>query len=180
MVLRQIGRWVGAIIGLIVAAVILLILFVHSGLYDLAATYPDSAPVKWIMSTTMDNSVKRHARGIKVPALDDAAMIQAGAHHYRDDCQMCHGAPGVRIGEVGLGLNPKPPELTEAAGDWKPNELFWLTKYGVRMTGMPGWGVIDSDDELWETVAFARKLPTMTPAEYQALTKQAPPKSNAK
>ena len=154
----------GSIIGLIVVLVVLFILFIYSGLYNVAATYPDRAPVAWVLSTTMDHSVQRHARGIKVPALDDPAMIQAGLRHYEEDCVICHGAPGVRIGEVGRGLNPAPPELTEAAGDWKPNELFWITKHGVRMTGMPAWGKIDSDKEIWETVAFIRKLPSMTPS----------------
>jgi mono/diheme cytochrome c family protein len=73
------------------------------------------------------------------------------------------------------GFNPDPPELTEAAGDWKPNELFWITRNGVRMSGMPAWSVTHSDKEIWEIVAFAQKLPKMTAAQYKELSRQAPP-----
>jgi mono/diheme cytochrome c family protein len=168
-------RWV---IGAIAAVVVLGgvgVWFVYSGIFSVAATYPDSAPADWLLSTTMDNSVKRHARGIAVPALDDPAKIGMGLGHYREMCVECHGAPGVPIGVVGRGLNPAPPELTEAAGDWKPNELFWITKNGVRMSGMPAWGVTHSDEAIWAIVAFVQRLPTMTPAQYRALNREAPP-----
>jgi mono/diheme cytochrome c family protein len=168
----------GLVIGVILALVILGALglsFIYSGIYNVAATYPDAAPVAWVLSTTMDRSVKRHAAGIKAPALDDPAMLQAGSSRYRTTCVACHGAPGVQIGDTGRGLNPDPPELTEAASDWKPNELFWITKNGVRMSGMPAWGVTYSDKDIWAIVVFVRKLPSMTPSEYQALSLKAPP-----
>ena len=172
MVERRNGCCLGSVLGIFAILVVLSILFIYSGFYNVAATYPDKAPVAWLLSTTMDKSVQRHAKGIKAPALDAPAMIQAGFRHYQEDCVMCHGAPGVRIGEVGRGLNPEPPELTEAAGDWKPNELFWITKNGVRMSGMPAWGVTNSDKAIWEIVAFTQKLPSMSSDEYRKLSRQ--------
>ena len=47
-------------------------------------------------------------------------------------------------------------------------ELFWITKHGIKMSGMPGWAD-HSDEELWATVAFLRKLPAMTPEDYATL-----------
>lgn len=163
-----------SIIGIVIVLLILAVLFVRSGIYSVSATYRDPAPVAWLLSSTMDHSVRRHAAGIKTPPLDDPAMIETGMSHYRTMCLACHGAPGIRISPVGRGLNPDPPELTEAAGDWKPNELFWITKNGVRMSGMPAWGVTHSDKDIWAIVAFTRKLPSMTPNEYQKLARHAP------
>ena len=163
----------GSIIGVIVVLGILGILFIYSGIYNVAANYPDTALAAWVFSTTMDHSVQHHAASIKTPALDDPAMVEAGFGHYRRMCAGCHGAPGIH--KMARGFNPDPPELTEAAGDWKPNELFWIVKNGVRMSGMPAWGVSQSDDKIWEIVAFARKLPSMKPAEYQALNRKIPP-----
>lgn len=174
MAAKRILRLLAWIIGIIAILVILVIIFVKSGIFNVAANYPDRAPVEWALSTTMDNSVKRHAAGIKVPPLDDPSMIQMGLSHYREMCVPCHGAPGVPIGEIGQGLNPEPPELTEAASDWKPNELFWITKNGVRMTGMPAWSVTHSDEDIWAIVAFTRKLPSLSPAQYQSMSRQAP------
>ncbi|MCE5198655.1 MAG: cytochrome c [Armatimonadota bacterium] len=174
MVAQRTWRWVGLIIGIIIVLIALGILFIYSGIYSVAANYPDSAPSAWVLSTTMERSVRYHAEGIKIPNLNNPKMVQAGFEHYQEDCVMCHGAPGVKVGEVSRGLNPAPPELTEVANDWKPNELFWITRNGIRMTGMPAWGVVDSDKEIWRTVAFMQKLPSMTPSEYKKLDHQAP------
>jgi len=47
-------------------------------------------------------------------------------------------------------------------------------KHGLKMSGMPAWGVTHDDDLVWNVVAFLRKLPDLTPDEYQALVKSAP------
>ena len=55
-----------------------------------------------------------------------------------------------------------------------PAEEFWVVKHGLKMTGMPAWGVTHDDELLWDVVAFLRKLPELTPDQYQALVKSAP------
>jgi hypothetical protein len=42
------------------------------------------------------------------------------------------------------------------------------------MTGMPAWGVTHDDELLWDVVAFVRKVPELTPEQYQTLVKNAP------
>lgn len=111
MVIRSMWRWLGAIVSLAVLLVILIILFIYSGIYNVSAIYPDSAPLAWVLGTISDNSVKRHSKEIKVPPLDNSKMIQAGFRRYHTDCVMCHGAPGIPIGDIGKGLKPDPPEL---------------------------------------------------------------------
>ena len=49
-----------------------------------------------------------------------------------------------------------------------PAEQFWIVKHGVKMTGMPAWGFTHDDDLLWDVVAFVRKLPELTPEQYQS------------
>ena len=170
---RRLGCLLLGILVLIILGVLMIVLFVESGSYNVAADYPDSGPAVWLFSTTLDKSVRRHARGVKPPDLSDPAMAEAGARNYKDDCVICHGAPGVRPGELARALNPRPPDLTKTANDWKPRELFWITKHGIRMTGMPAWGLIDQDDELWQTVAFVKRLPKMSPSEYREMTRPA-------
>ena len=46
--------------------------------------------------------------------------------------------------------------------------MFWVIKNGLKMTGMPSWAD-HSDEEIWATVAFLKKLPGMTPEEYAKL-----------
>lgn len=162
------------ILGILVVLTVLPVLFIYSGLFSVAATYPDPGPVFWVLDTTKEQSVKHHAAGIAIPDwLDDPAVVAVGQGQYREDCIGCHGAPGVKRADIAEGMNPEPPELTESAGDWQPNELFWLTKNGVRMTGMPSWQHDLTDEQIWHLVAFMRKMPGMTPAQYQALDKAA-------
>ena len=37
-----------------------------------------------------------------------------------------------------------------------------MVKHGLKMTGMPAWGVTHNDELLWDVVAFLRKLPELT------------------
>ncbi|HEX5103630.1 MAG TPA: cytochrome c, partial [Pirellulaceae bacterium] len=81
-----------------------------------------------------------------------------GMAHYRAMCLQCHGAPDVKSHAFAKGLNPPPPALAHVAREWSDGELFWITKHGIRMTGMPAFGHNHSDEELWKIVAFLRQL----------------------
>jgi mono/diheme cytochrome c family protein len=126
-----------------------------------------------ILSTTMDNSVRAHAKGITVPPLGDAGMVREGFRHYREMCVDCHLAPGIDSSEISEGLLPGPPRLQEEVEEWTPEELFWITKNGVKMTGMPAWGPTHSDAQIWAIVAFLEKLPQMTAEQYREMDRTA-------
>jgi mono/diheme cytochrome c family protein len=55
-----------------------------------------------------------------------------------------------------------------------PAEQFWIIKHGVKLTGMPAWGVTHDDELLWNVVAFVRKLPELTAVQYETMVKTAP------
>jgi len=170
-------RCVAWVLVIIVVLVAIGLAVLYSGVHNVAATYPDRGLVSWALSTTMKRSVERQAAGIRVPPLDDPALVRLGFQHYREMCVECHGAPGLSMAEVGRGLNPSPPPLVEKVGNWKPSELFWITKNGIRMTGMTAWGVTHTDEQIWAIVAFMRGLPRLTPEAYKALDRQVPPLS---
>jgi mono/diheme cytochrome c family protein len=75
--------------------------------------------------------------------------------------------------EISRGLYPRAPELRRGSRS-TPAEDFWVAKHGIKATGMPAWGVTHSDELLWDVVAFLRKLPELTPGEYEALVRAAP------
>ncbi|HSS47995.1 MAG TPA: cytochrome c [Thermoanaerobaculia bacterium] len=149
------------------------IAFMYSGLYDVAASTPDNGLLKGILETTRDRSVEHRAEGIQPPKLDDPQMIKTGLVHYHEMCTTCHGAPGVKISDIGQGLNPYPPELAARRGGGDPREAFWIVKNGLKMTGMPAFGVTHTDEEIWAIVAFLQKMPKLNPQEYQAMVQQA-------
>lgn len=153
----------------VVVAVLCGLTFVYSGLYDVTAARPKSALTDWVLSTTMQESVHRNARQVTVPADLERRSLSLGIDHYREMCVTCHGAPGIDRSDIGQGLNPQPPLLQKAVSQWKPAELYWIIRNGVKMTGMPAFGPTHTENQLWAITALVRRLPAMTPAEYQSL-----------
>jgi hypothetical protein len=43
------------------------------------------------------------------------------------------------------------------------------------MSAMPAWGMSHDDPTIWSMVAFLKKLPSMTPAQYKEMVAKAPP-----
>ncbi|NOX51975.1 MAG: hypothetical protein GXP16_15775 [Gammaproteobacteria bacterium] len=143
--------------------------FAYSGLYDVSANTPHNGLTTWLLKTTSHASVKRQAESVEPPDLSDSSLVEAGVNDFAAMCVSCHGAPGEALSAMGQGLNPPAPNLAESAAHLSAKELFWVTKNGIKMTGMPSWGATHDDEALWPMVAFMTKLPDMDGAAYQAL-----------
>ena len=129
---------IAAALGLIVAVVAVGVLtFIYSGVYDIAATTPHFAVTHRVLRTVMEQSVKRQARDVKVPELDDPEKVHTGFKGFSEMCVVCHGAPGSAPSEISKGLYPQAPNLAQAAKDWTPAELYVIIKRGIKMSGMP-------------------------------------------
>ena len=147
---------------------------VYMGSFDVAADSPHSQPVFWLMNTVRERSVAVRAKDITIPSdLADPKRIASGAGQYAEMCSSCHLAPGMKRSEISRGLYPRAPELRRGSS-LTPAEEFWVVKHGLKMTGMPAWGLTHDDAMLWDVVAFLRKLPELNPDQYQALVKSAP------
>lgn len=157
----------------LVVGVLAVVSFAYSGLYDVSANSPHSGLVTWLLSTTSHASIERHAEGIEVPSHKDDTLALAGVGDFDSMCKGCHGAPGQDPEAMGLGLNPLAPDLAESAKEMTAAELFWVTKNGIKMTGMPAWGKTHGDDELWPVIAFLTKLPDLDSDSYQAMLARA-------
>jgi mono/diheme cytochrome c family protein len=164
----------------IVAAVALAIpaaaaLFVYSGVYDIGADVPHTKPVFWLIDQFRDRSVAVRAAQVTPPAdLAAPARIATGAGLYAGLCTSCHLAPGMERTDLSRGLYPKAPQLAYGT-DLTPAQEFWTIKHGIKLTAMPAWGRTHDDEEVWDLVAFVRKMPDLDPGQYQAAVKSAPP-----
>ncbi|HWF94529.1 MAG TPA: cytochrome c [Xanthobacteraceae bacterium] len=162
-----------AILGAIFAAA-----FFFGGFFNVAASHPDPDPVNWVLEHVRAASIARHATDQPTGSLNDPAVIQAGAKNFSQrGCVNCHGGPGVDWAKFSEGLNPGPPDLKDVVGDMLPQELFWVIKNGIKMTGMPSFGASDPpvpDPDIWSMVAFLKKLPAVSEDDYKAWTAAAP------
>jgi hypothetical protein len=53
-------------------------------------------------------------------------------------------------------------------------ELYDTIHNGIRLTGMPAWGIAEKDDDSWKLVLFIRHLPQLTPEEEEEMTRLNP------
>lgn len=142
---------------------------VYTGAFNVAATEEHTSFTRWAFDTTFRNSVESRADDIVPPGAVTPAMVAAGASVYKSTCQHCHAGPGVERAVWASGMRPRPPHLVEAAAEWKPEEVFWIVKHGIKMTGMPAFGPSHDEEMLWSLVAFVKRLPGMTSEDYAAL-----------
>jgi mono/diheme cytochrome c family protein len=141
---------------------------VYAGLYDISATKPHTQPVYSLLETTMRRSVQVRARQVAVPPLDAPERLARGAACFRDHCVQCHGGPGVAPAPMARSMQPLPGSLIDAARHWRPQEIYLITRDGIKMSGMPAWALRLDDDELWSVVAFVDRLPRLSPAAYES------------
>ncbi len=149
------------VLGALSASVVLL-----SGAYSTAATTQHFKITHRLLDAGLRFSVRSHASGVKVPDLAREGMLERGAACYRMHCVQCHGAPGVARHPAGRGMLPIASSLAQSAREWPPEWLYYVTRKGVRMSGMPAWEFRIADEDLWSTVAFLTRLPFMTHQDY--------------
>lgn len=157
----------GTTVALLLILVLGALAFIYSGAYNVAATEEHTALVRWVLETTQDRSIGARGADVGEAPPFDSTLVVAGFDGFRAMCVECHGAPGFDPDVNGQGLYPEPPELGEEAQEFTDSELFWITKNGIKFTGMPAFGPTHSDEDLWSLVAFMRELEEMTPEEYQ-------------
>ena len=164
-------RWFAVSVGIVVAVVAVAALLHQLALPGLSVARGDPPRIEVMLATwLLRQSVPEAARRAVSPLGDtpDPAAIAAGADLFRQKCEVCHGYDGGGRTEMGAGQYPRPPALrttTEALSD---GEIFYHIRNGIRNTGMPAWDM--PDDELWQLVAYIRRLPEVAPAVADADT----------
>ncbi len=164
-----------------VTAVIVLVAamsFIYSGIYPIGADNKHNPLTFWLLETLRKNSIERASKDIQVPPLEDPLLLVAGGADYNDMCAGCHLKPGQKDSDMSLGLYPAPPNLTlsqedhqhEHSGDDVSKQQFWVIKHGIMASGMAAFGPTHDDDRIWAMVAFLKKLPELTPEQYQIIT----------
>jgi len=153
---------------------------IYSGIVDVAADEPHNEFVYWLLEETRKNSITKAAKNIEVPNLDDPELLLMGGTDYEFMCASCHLKPGQGKSDMSVGLYPAPPNLAVANDNHEGHEHgddtqaarnnFWVIKHGIKASGMPAWGKTHDDQRIWAMVAFIKRLPTLTPDQYQILT----------
>jgi mono/diheme cytochrome c family protein len=104
--------------------------------------------------------VHRSSRGGIPPAPANLQeSVQQGDKFYATDCSMCHGPDGHTPTDTGRWMYPRASDLTSpAVQGYSDSELFWIVKNGIRLSGMPAFGKVESDEHIWNLVHYLRTL----------------------
>lgn len=91
---------------------------------------------------------------------DTKASIVRGGTHYGLDCGVCHADDGRAQRQPGQWMYPRASDLTtRQVQSYSDEELFWIIQNGIRFTGMPGFGNVETPDHVWDLVNYVRTLP---------------------
>jgi thiosulfate dehydrogenase len=98
-----------------------------------------------------------HGELVKAPFPDSAEVNLDGAMVYKDQCAMCHGAPGEDVA-FAKHMFPVAPQLFKkhakndvvGVSDDEVGETYWKVKNGIRLTGMPAFDKVLTDEEMWD------------------------------
>jgi len=142
------------------------------GLYPIGADNPPSALERSLAERAMDVYADKHKPEGDNPVDITSAHLQEGAKAYEERCAFCHGGAKARTSPMENRFSPPAPQFINRIPDDEDAWLFWVTKHGVRMTGMPAWSGILSDDEIWKAVAFIKHSDKLPP-DVQAFWQQA-------
>ena len=164
---------IGATLVVIVCAVWLVS---HFGLYPIGADNPPSGWERRLAGRAMDVYADRHKPAGDNPVAQTSAHLTEGAKAYEAHCALCHGGAQATISALQDKFNPPAPQLINRIPHDPETWLFWVTKHGVRMTGMPSWDGVLSDDDIWKIVAFIKrsdKLPADVESEWRKMAVRA-------
>jgi mono/diheme cytochrome c family protein len=146
-------------------------LFVATGFYNIWADDHHTKPTLALITQLRDRSIQARLGSIQPQLAATPAMIRSGAEHYAALCVGCHLAPGVTKSDLRTGLYPHPPNLAQEDLQ-ESRRTFWIIKHGIKMSAMPAWGKTLDDAAIWDVVAFVRKMPSLTPEDYQQLAQR--------
>jgi mono/diheme cytochrome c family protein len=126
------------------------------GLYPIGADNPPGAIERALAMRAMDVYADKHKPEGGNPTAITPANLADGARLYENNCALCHGSAKTKISPMQDKFSPPPPQLINRVPHDPDAWLFWVTKHGVRMTGMPSWDGVLSDDDIWKTVAYVK------------------------
>jgi mono/diheme cytochrome c family protein len=143
---------------LVLGVVLIVVGLTHFSLTAL----PEPGPLETRIANQAKQLVIRRAsrQGIPPRPLDTNASVETGGTHYGLDCSICHGVDGRAQTPSGRWMYPRATDLTsEQVQSYSDQELFWIIKNGIRFTGMPAFGKMETPDHIWGLVNYVRTLP---------------------
>jgi thiosulfate dehydrogenase len=171
----------GFIVGVLVTLlVIVLAVFctIHFGLFPMGADNPPGKIERKLANMAMDDYIDRQSAASKDnPFQPTSDNLTEGAHIFEKNCSSCHGGATNKISPMRTKFSPPVPQIINRIPDDEDGHLWWVTKHGLRMTGMPSWDGVLTDEQIWKTILFVKhsdKLPPEVQMAWEEIAAPAP------
>jgi mono/diheme cytochrome c family protein len=94
------------------------------------------------------------------PPSNRQASIDEGDKLFGVECADCHGNDGHPPTDEGRWMYPRAANLiSPQVQRYSDRELFVIIRNGVRMSGMPAFARVETDEHIWNIVQYLRTLP---------------------
>ena len=146
----------------VIASLVLLVLVgvgVGVSQFSLTALDDPGRTETYLATKVKHMLVSRDSRGVPQGPASTAASSAAGEKLYGAECAMCHGLNGRTPTDNGRWMYPRAADLTsQQVQQYSDRELFWIVKNGIRLSGMPAFGKMETDEHIWQLVHYVRTL----------------------
>ena len=154
----------------LIFAFFLLIVFIVAGVWltlrymNISALEHPGRTETFLATQAKRRMIAREAKETLPPETPNTTDSASDGHMiYGASCAGCHGYDGKTPTPLGNSFYQPAPSLASADIQRYSNaELFVIIHGGVRMTGMPAFGITQSPGQIWSLVHYVRSLP-MTP-----------------
>jgi thiosulfate dehydrogenase len=110
---------------------------------------------KQIVRLPMNARIEREVK--KAPFGISEDVFESGAHVYKAQCSSCHGTPGHDVA-FAKNMFPAAPQLWKSHGshgvvgvsDDEAGETYWKVANGIRLSGMPSYSKVLSEQQMWQ------------------------------
>jgi mono/diheme cytochrome c family protein len=149
---------------IVVIVLIVVVALIVVSQMDLSAQPEPGGSEARFATATKHWLIGKAARVVPPEPQATSADQENGNMLYGMDCDICHGKDGRHPTEAGRNMYPRVPDLgSPAVQRWSDAQLFWIVKNGVRYSGMPAFGKVQSDKEIWDLVHYVRSLAAPAP-----------------
>jgi thiosulfate dehydrogenase len=105
-------------------------------------------------------------------------VYEDGAKIYVQQCASCHGRPDQPVAYA-KWMYPAAPQLWKkhakgnvvGVSDDEPGETFWKVKNGIRLTGMPAYQHVLTDEQMWDVSLLVKNADQQLPDPVLAILK---------
>src|SRR6266850_2737965 len=162
------------IVGLVLAGGVAALVVIRRGF---SARDEPSRAEAFIARRLRSLAVPSRAKNLPNPVAVTPEVLAEARAHFADHCALCHANDGSGNTEIGQSLYPKAPDMRlPATQSLTDGELYYIIQNGIRLTGMPAWGMKDDeqDEDSWTLVHLIRHLGELTPEQRKEMEKMNP------